>query len=461
MLDVRRGPEPSDRQKAMVLQAFVDDLSFWGDLTSVAATSTPTSTSRGASPSTGRPVAAVATTRLSPTHLQATKDISTPTINSSWKTAVDAASGKTYYYDVVTRRTQWEKPAEIRELERQQRREQKQKDLLFFKEMERNILTSLKRGHKIPCTDPPPPKEETHTLPPVRARTISGMDEVLLQQFSAGAPAKPSKPATQNTSTRPRDAHGRPPLNPSSGGRAALVTNPSELSFELSPEQMDRNHPLRFSREETGELELRGEALLDGPLDDDAYEMEAPKNQQHHVRRNTGGTIYLKTTMMNPDIQATIKCVCGVYRAHILQASSKRSGQSPVSVALSHNQSLGDIFLDQSPGTEIPTLDEVISFYQDFYVRSQMEHDTIIMSLIYVERLIKEATNIAPLPENWRSVLFSCMVLASKVWDDLSMWNIDFSNVCGRSGFSFHDAISSVLALRRASNQVHPCGYSQ
>jgi hypothetical protein len=86
-----------------------------------------------------------------------------------------------------------------------------------------------------------------------------------------------------------------------------------------------------------------------------------------------------------PVFYDAVQCVCGVYRAHILQASSKRSGQSPVSVALSHNQSLGDIFLDQSPGTEIPTLDEVISFYQDFYVRSQMEHDTIIMSLIYVE----------------------------------------------------------------------------
>jgi len=62
-----------------------------------------------------------------------------------------------------------------------------------------------------------------------------------------------------------------------------------------------------------------------------------------------------------------------------------------------------------------------------------MEHDTIIMSLIYVERLLKEDTTIVPVPENWRSVLFSCMVLASKVWDDLSMWNVDFSNVCGRS----------------------------
>lgn len=78
-------------------------------------------------------------------------------------------------------------------------------------------------------------------------------------------------------------------------------------------------------------------------------------------------------------------------------------------------------------------MEEIISFYQDFYKRSKMEHDTIIMSLIYVERLIKETNGvIAPVPGNWKSLLFSCMVLASKVWDDMSMWNIDFSNVCGR-----------------------------
>ena len=66
-----------------------------------------------------------------------------------------------------------------------------------------------------------------------------------------------------------------------------------------------------------------------------------------------------------------------------------------------------------------------------------MEHDTIIMSLIYVERLIKETNGaLTPAPHNWKSVLFSCMVLSSKVWDDLSMFNLDFSNVsmsCGNS----------------------------
>jgi hypothetical protein len=132
-----------------------------------------------------------------------------------------------------------------------------------------------------------------------------------------------------------------------------------------------------------------------------------------------------------------------------LQASEKRSTCSPVSViGFSQENQLHRVFLDDplEPPPTLPSLDEIISFYEDFYQRSQMEHDTIIMSLIYVERLIKETNGqLVPGAENWKSVLFSCMVLASKVWDDLSMWNVDFSNVCGRG----HSAALSSFTLLR------------
>lgn len=50
------------------------------------------------------------------------------------------------------------------------------------------------------------------------------------------------------------------------------------------------------------------------------------------------------------------------------------------------------------------------------------------MSLIYVERLLRETNGgVRPNLQNWKSLLFSCMIMASKVWDDLSMWNVDFS----------------------------------
>jgi hypothetical protein len=59
------------------------------------------------------------------------------------------------------------------------------------------------------------------------------------------------------------------------------------------------------------------------------------------------------------------------------------------------------------------------------------------MSLIYVEQLIKKTQGgIRPRAGNWRSLIFSCMILSSKVWDDLSMWNVDFSQSCPK-GVSF------------------------
>ena len=80
---------------------------------------------------------------------------------------------------------------------------------------------------------------------------------------------------------------------------------------------------------------------------------------------------------------------------------------------------------------DVPSLEEITQFYRDIFRRSQMEADTVIMSLIYVERIIKETNGgVRPKLENWKSVLFSSMIMASKVWDDLSMWNSDFSQVC-------------------------------
>lgn len=98
-----------------------------------------------------------------------------------------------------------------------------------------------------------------------------------------------------------------------------------------------------------------------------------------------------------------------------------------------------------------------------------MEHDTLIMSLIYVERLIKETNGrVSPTPQTWKSILFSCMVLASKVWDDLSMWNVDFANVsmCSNSKSQFslkriNELEFSVLTCLNFSVKVNASEYAK
>ncbi len=85
----------------------------------------------------------------------------------------------------------------------------------------------------------------------------------------------------------------------------------------------------------------------------------------------------------------------------------------------------------KSRESDVPSLDEISDFFRFIFNKAQMESDCIIMSLIYVERLLRETNGgVRPNLDNWKSLLFSCMIMASKVWDDLSMWNVDFSQAC-------------------------------
>jgi hypothetical protein len=295
-----------------------------------------------------------------------------------------------------------------------------------------------------------------------------------MMQHHSKRPATQSallSPALHTISNSTTSKSGRPPL-PTNGSRRATfkpMDSTEASSDERTSTHEPSTHPLH--REDSSEC-LAGEMLLDAAHPIEQFDLSEPGSHSPpagHNRRNTGGTIWIKNTMTNPDIQATIKCVCGVYRAHIIQATERKMPLSPVSV-MGNGQygSPADVALFRDdfeyrhlrrPDTPppIPSLADVVAFYEEFYRRSQMEHDTIIVSLIYVERLIKMSHGVAtPMADNWRSVLFSCMVLASKVWDDLSMWNIDFSNVsantAGLSSFTLRRINDLELGLLKSLN---------
>jgi len=52
---------------------------------------------------------------------------------------------------------------------------------------------------------------------------------------------------------------------------------------------------------------------------------------------------------------------------------------------------------------------------------------SIITSYLYVEKIVKCGLPLTR--RNIRSVVFIAMLLASKVWDDMSMWNVDFAGI--------------------------------
>lgn len=76
----------------------------------------------------------------------------------------------------------------------------------------------------------------------------------------------------------------------------------------------------------------------------------------------------------------------------------------------------------------IPTVSEIYDFAYSLFQKVQLSSECSIVCLIYVERLM-ELAKVPLLADTWRPIFMCGLLLASKVWQDLSSWNIEFSNV--------------------------------
>ena len=57
----------------------------------------------------------------------------------------------------------------------------------------------------------------------------------------------------------------------------------------------------------------------------------------------------------------------------------------------------------------------------------QLATECIIVALIYIEKIMT-TSKIEIRFSNWRPLLFTSILLASKFWEDISFWNVDYSD---------------------------------
>ena len=146
---------------------------------------------------------------------------------------------------------------------------------------------------------------------------------------------------------------------------------------------------------------------------------------------NSTNTMHIDSTLADPDIHAMIRCVCRVLHAHMASPAPKPGGRRPSS----EKQKLR-VFLDVSANAEelagyLPSLGEMTEFFKMVFKRGEMHVECIVTALIFVERLLRSKGGALRLGgDNWRPVVFSTMILASKVCDDESPLNADWCYVC-------------------------------
>ena len=75
-----------------------------------------------------------------------------------------------------------------------------------------------------------------------------------------------------------------------------------------------------------------------------------------------------------------------------------------------------------------PDPQSIFEFCANIMILTKMEKETIILSLIYIERLIFN-TGFIINSRNWRKILFISLIIASKIWDDDSLENFHYSQI--------------------------------
>jgi hypothetical protein len=76
----------------------------------------------------------------------------------------------------------------------------------------------------------------------------------------------------------------------------------------------------------------------------------------------------------------------------------------------------------------VPSVDEIFRFCKHLFNQAQLSAECSIVCLIYIERLMEQA-GVPLLVATWKPIVLCGLLLASKVWQDLSSWNVEISGI--------------------------------
>ena len=79
---------------------------------------------------------------------------------------------------------------------------------------------------------------------------------------------------------------------------------------------------------------------------------------------------------------------------------------------------------------EVPDARTVATFIENIRQKARLTPQALVVTLIYIDRLEARSEGVLLHARSWRPLVFASLLLASKVWHDISYWNSDFQSIC-------------------------------
>jgi hypothetical protein len=150
------------------------------------------------------------------------------------------------------------------------------------------------------------------------------------------------------------------------------------------------------------------------------------ENDFQRTKSNSTSSLFVDFTIENPLVPEIVKCLASALYHNIKQAENK--GQpipGPITTIFSEDRFPLNNDVDL---TESPSLDSIKYFLSLIFNRENLSAECGVMALAYIDRLLS-LTSLHLHASNWRRITLGALILASKVWEDLAVWNADFLQV--------------------------------
>nr|XP_020636426.1 cyclin-Y-like protein 1 [Pogona vitticeps] len=197
-------------------------------------------------------------------------------------------------------------------------------------------------------------------------------------------------------------------------GNKARISGSQDLALESNPSDHPRASTIFLSKSQTDVREKR------------------KSNHINHVspgqltkKYSSCSTIFIDdSTVSQPNLRSTIKCVTLAIYYHIKNRDSDRS--LDIFDEKSHpltREEVPDDYYKHDPDHK-----HIYRFVRTLFSAAQLTAECAIVTLVYLERLLTYA-EIDICPSNWKRIVLGAILLASKVWDDQAVWNVDYCQI--------------------------------
>jgi len=161
-----------------------------------------------------------------------------------------------------------------------------------------------------------------------------------------------------------------------------------------------------------------------------AYPANWPKKKvPAHLRPqkfNSTSSLYIDSTISKPKNAELMHCMAVFLTKNVRDYSeATKEDKQHKDVYSIFDESLHPLTSKNANTVDKPSEETVEKFVKAIFKVGQLAPESLIMAVAYMERMEKNS-RFHLFPYNWRRTLLSALILASKVWEDQAVWNIDF-----------------------------------